>query len=463
MKEILEKYKDRLINLNSRNRALVSKKLPKKRAFDMYSITNINENICEEVVKYIISGKESKFKILVDYTNFYNDNKRLVEKEIKEELKKEIDKIKNSEIEDSEKDIKIEKVKEIISGKEEKLLKELEIKKEKLISYSVSLKSLQKEIDDVYKETGRYELFIGYPFAEGKLKDGTFIKAPLFLFPIRFNKQGDTWYIENINESSIFLNKVLLLAISKFNGVNLESIETEYDKLEETFIEDIIKKLEKEKVFIDYRKSEVEMFNEYTNSTIPNYDLGDLAIANNLVIGQFSIANSIYNDYEELLKIDIGKDTLERLLNTNYDGDKLREDDPKLVFKEKDINLISKLDYSQENAVNMVNKSNNLVIYGPPGTGKSETIVNIIGDALSKGKRVLMVSQKKAALDVIYNRLGILNKKAVLIHDTNSDKKKFYSIMANSLEQGEVIDDTIEESIIKNSNYIDNKILDLEK
>ena len=463
MKGILEKYKDRLINLNSRNRVLVSKKLPKKRAFDMYSITNINENICEEVVKYIISGKESKFKILVDYTNFYNDNKRLVEKEIKEELKKEIDKIKNSEIEDSEKDIKIEKVKEIISGKEEKLLKELEIKKEKLISYSVSLKSLQKEIDDVYKETGRYELFIGYPFVEGKLKDGTFIKAPLFLFPIRFNKQGDTWYIENINESSIFLNKVLLLAISKFNGVNLESIETEYDKLEETFIEDIIKKLEKEKVFIDYRKSEVEMFNEYTNSTIPNYDLGDLAIANNLVIGQFSIANSIYNDYEELLKIDIGKDTLERLLNTNYDGDKLREDDPKLVFKEKDINLISKLDYSQENAVNMVNKSNNLVIYGPPGTGKSETIVNIIGDALSKGKRVLMVSQKKAALDVIYNRLGILNKKAVLIHDTNSDKKKFYSIMANSLEQGEVIDDTIEESIRKNSNYIDNKILDLEK
>lgn len=129
--------------------------------------------------------------------------------------------------------------------KRNKALNELENTKNKIISYLVSLKHLDKEISDVYKETGRYELYIEYPFIEGKLKGDTFIKAPLFLFPIRFNKKGDAWNIKNISESNIFLNKVLLLEISKFNGVNLDNIETEYDKLEDNFSEYILSKLEK--------------------------------------------------------------------------------------------------------------------------------------------------------------------------------------------------------------------------
>ncbi|MDY2632202.1 MAG: AAA domain-containing protein [Clostridium sp.] len=463
MNEILEKYKDRLINLNGRNRALVTKKLPKKRAFDIYNITTINKDICNEVKKYIISNNENKLKLLPDYTSFYNEKRREIQKSIKEELIKEIEDIENLEIENDEKEAKLKVIREKLNEKEEHLLNELANTKNIIMSYLVSLKSLDKEINDVYKETGRYELYIGYPFIEGKLKDDTFIKSPLFLFPIRFNKKGDAFDIENISESNIFLNKVLLLAISKFNGVNLDNIETEYDKLDENFIEDILKKLEDEKVYIDYKDSEIEKFIEYTNTTLPKYDLGYLKVVSNMIIGQFSIANSIYNDYDELLKSDIDIDILERLLNTNYEGDRLSEEDSKLVFKERDINLISKLDYSQESAVNMVNKSNNLVIYGPPGTGKSETIVNIIGDALSKDKRVLMVSQKKAALDVIYNRLGLLNKKAILIHDINSDKKKFYSIVANSLETVEISNENFENYILNNSNYIDNKILDLEK
>ena len=67
-----------------------------------------------------------------------------------------------------------------------------------------------------------------------------------------------------------------------------------------------------------------------------------------------------------------------------------------------------------------------MVIYGPPGTGKSQTIVNIITDAICKQKRVLVVSQKKAALDVVYNRLGVLNEKAMYITDEAKEKQSFY-------------------------------------
>lgn len=46
-----------------------------------------------------------------------------------------------------------------------------------------------------------------------------------------------------------------------------------------------------------------------------------------------------------------------------------------------------------------------LVVKGPPGTGKSQTITNIIAAATARGKRVLFVAEKMAALDVVHRRL----------------------------------------------------------
>jgi hypothetical protein len=52
-------------------------------------------------------------------------------------------------------------------------------------------------------------------------------------------------------------------------------------------------------------------------------------------------------------------------------------------------------------------RGKNLVIQGPPGTGKSQTITNIIANALAEGKRVLFLSEKQAALDVVKRRLDL--------------------------------------------------------
>ena len=51
---------------------------------------------------------------------------------------------------------------------------------------------------------------------------------------------------------------------------------------------------------------------------------------------------------------------------------------------------------------------------GPPGTGKSQTIANVIAEAIGQGKRVLFVSEKAAALDVVYKRLAEQRTRRVL-------------------------------------------------
>lgn len=62
-------------------------------------------------------------------------------------------------------------------------------------------------------------------------------------------------------------------------------------------------------------------------------------------------------------------------------------------------------DSSQLSAVMAGSKGKDFVLIGPPGTGKSQTIANLIAQCLAEGKRVLFVSEKIAALDVVYRRL----------------------------------------------------------
>ena len=52
-----------------------------------------------------------------------------------------------------------------------------------------------------------------------------------------------------------------------------------------------------------------------------------------------------------------------------------------------------------------VKNGRNLVVQGPPGTGKSQTITNLIAEAICDGKKVLFVAEKMAALDVVKRRL----------------------------------------------------------
>jgi len=87
---------------------------------------------------------------------------------------------------------------------------------------------------------------------------------------------------------------------------------------------------------------------------------------------------------------------------------------------------ILRADSSQRKILEMVREGENVVIHGPPGTGKSQTIANIIADAVAREKTVLFVSAKKAALDVVYNRLknAGLGRFCLEIHSTRKSKQE---------------------------------------
>ncbi|HHT55931.1 MAG TPA: hypothetical protein GX012_05150, partial [Acholeplasma sp.] len=81
----------------------------------------------------------------------------------------------------------------------------------------------------------------------------------------------------------------------------------------------------------------------------------------------------------------------------------------------------------------MLNKERKLVIFGPPGTGKSQTITSIIANAVLNQENVLVVSEKKVALDVIYSRLKGASKYVMFIDDAEN-KAEFYNKLSNFID-----------------------------
>ncbi|HSZ54773.1 MAG TPA: AAA domain-containing protein [Tepidisphaeraceae bacterium] len=101
-----------------------------------------------------------------------------------------------------------------------------------------------------------------------------------------------------------------------------------------------------------------------------------------------------------------------------------------------DERLIALADPCQARAVRLARTCRGLVIHGPPGTGKSQTIANIIGDHLSRGQRVLMVCDKRTALDVVVYRLEALGlgQLCAVVHDPQRDQRELYKAIREQLD-----------------------------
>ena len=98
---------------------------------------------------------------------------------------------------------------------------------------------------------------------------------------------------------------------------------------------------------------------------------------------------------------------------------------------------IVEADPAQSKAIAIASMGENLVIQGPPGTGKSQTIANIIAICASQNKKVLFVAQKKAALDVVYQRLVEANLKYLILelHSSKSKRVKVIKSLKEAYQQ----------------------------
>jgi hypothetical protein len=94
-------------------------------------------------------------------------------------------------------------------------------------------------------------------------------------------------------------------------------------------------------------------------------------------------------------------------------------------------------DSSQRISIEYALRGQSFVMQGPPGTGKSQTIANIIAECIAQGKSVLFVSDKMAALEVVYKRLREvgLSHFCLELHSSKANKQDVVAELKRCLDE----------------------------
>ena len=118
-------------------------------------------------------------------------------------------------------------------------------------------------------------------------------------------------------------------------------------------------------------------------------------------------------------------------------------------LRPQDLRHVLDADSSQASVIADVSKGRDLVVQGPPGTGKSQTIVNLIADAIGAGKTVLFVSEKMAALEVVKRRLDDIGigDACLELHSHKTSKRAFLDELKRTISLARPIMDGVDEDI----------------
>ncbi|HET7865254.1 MAG TPA: AAA domain-containing protein, partial [Burkholderiaceae bacterium] len=144
-----------------------------------------------------------------------------------------------------------------------------------------------------------------------------------------------------------------------------------------------------------------------------------------VTLGNFDYRKmSLVRDYVALIDDDQPNPAFERVFSVEPRPTETPQPAP---LPRADCWTVLPADATQTAAVALARSGTSCIIQGPPGTGKSQTITNLIADHVGRGRRVLFVCEKRAAIDVVFHRLRQLglDELCCMIHDPQADKKAF--------------------------------------
>jgi len=252
-------------------------------------------------------------------------------------------------------------------------------------------------------------------------------ESPLIMIPCSFENKGSS--------------KALNLIMADEDIVINPAIKYYLQEREEIEIPDILNKESlEENQLLDDKK-----IDEYLSKVDGLVQLNGWKVTRRSWLGVFSFETlAIYQDLKSLdsqARTNPLIQAIAHLRNDVTENLKLDNDLDILETPEKVPVSVVEMDSSQLRALTLSSLGSNLVIHGPPGTGKSQTITAIIANALGQKKKVLFVSSKMAALNVVHNRLQQVGFGPFCLeaHGVKSGKRKVVDELKKTLEINEEI------------------------
>ncbi|MFD0716050.1 DUF3320 domain-containing protein [Paenibacillus sp. GCM10027626] len=241
--------------------------------------------------------------------------------------------------------------------------------------------------------------------------------APIVLIPVEIiRKSSRQGYVVRARDEEPQMNITLLEMLKQDFGIGIEGL----DPLPQDE-----KGIALKQVFHVIRHALIQ---------VSRWDVEEAAYLGLFSFGQFVMWNDIRTRADKLAENKIVASLMEGRLSWQ---EPLGEAEQTLD-REHPSSLVIPIsaDSSQLSAIRAASDGRSFVLHGPPGTGKSQTITNMIANALAKGKRVLFVAEKMAALSVVQRRLEQigLGSFCLELHSNKSTKKSVLDQLASTIE-----------------------------
>ncbi|MBE7101148.1 MAG: DUF4011 domain-containing protein [Clostridiales bacterium] len=267
-----------------------------------------------------------------------------------------------------------------------------------------------KEADE---ESGTKILYLALGFLKwNSREDGAEHFAPLVLQPVQIKKsKGGVGYALVLSDDEPSVNTTLLEFLKQEFNIDMRGMVG------------AIQGLKLSEIFAMIRRETVNM---------RGWEIYDDAY-----LAAFSFARyQMWND----LRQNIGEFSKNPIIDALLNNTLLISGGVDVPEKEDGVNPEATLtpliaDASQWEAIALSQTGKSFVLHGPPGTGKSQTITNMIANALNDGKRVLFVAEKQAALSVVKKRLdGLgLGDFCLELHSNKTSKAEVLQKLTSTL------------------------------
>lgn len=283
------------------------------------------------------------------------------------------------------------------------------------------LNAIYNQNEDNFLEHGIRTFGLGYPLLikQSTTDPNKIIKAPLLIWSLdihRSNASKNQWILEKTADSPIYVNDVLLSYINTEEDINIDETPIHFPEnnlLTPEQLQEVLHTI-LSKFSYEINSLEVNINPCLNKSSLEKQASTSPQIVWSGVLGMFRTQKqSIIKDTDQLI--------------THFD--EMGFNDLGLKKPRLSNNSSVDADPSQEEIINSLDDREFKVIQGPPGTGKSQSLTAIITNTLENQGKILVVCEKKTALNVIFNNLQKLGleKLVAIIDDVDRDRKKIVS------------------------------------
>ena len=252
MRQIIHNYKLRLTNLSQGNRSLKLSRLSKARDIDLKDLGFIENHTAESILQNVIAGKDIR------------------------------------------------------------LINRLDPRHEPTNLADRRLNRIYRTVNSLFEETGTYDLFVGYPFVEGKFIDESVARCPVLLFPVRLVRNLQSrprWKLEIVEDEPVIFNKTFFLAYEQFQQIRLKSEfwEEEIDHGSDwrEWVNQLYQKIKEYEIEVNFNSRlfdlKLDTFPDLLASAFNHFRVGKLTFQPQAVLGIFPQSDSsLLQDYVQI-------------------------------------------------------------------------------------------------------------------------------------------------------------------